>query len=262
MTDLDLMQRAWVNALRDPGNRLAMEAALHGWSGGRRSDEVAFSIHVNNVRAAVLSAMSLTYPRTKALVGDKLFAQAMLSMLREEPPVSGDLGDYGESFPVYLSFFGSSSLVTDIAKCEWLIDYLARTPSQACWTLEEAAAVAPETWPDLTLELSRGARAMAFENDVLQALDPSFDPPNAKLFAHIEGPATPHHALILGDSRSPVHAISMQTYVLASILQRPNRFEEATDRSMELVGNFDPFAALLPLISHGAIATPGGRPNR
>lgn len=144
-------QRAWVAALLRPENGTE---ALSGWAGGVRSPEQGFAVYVNNVRANVLHALAQTFPATQALVGVAAFRRAVLASLREQPPRSGDLGDYGAALPSLVGRFaraGQECLTTELARYEWTLDALPRGFREPAWTLERAAQVPPERWPLLRL---------------------------------------------------------------------------------------------------------------
>lgn len=159
-TSLAESQRAWIGALRQPENAAGCAAAVAGWQGGRRSGEQALAVYVNNARATLIQALSLSYPLSADRAGKALFRRAAVRCLRDHPPRSGDLGEYGGDFPSVLQDCaeeemapGDAAWLGDLARGEWLIDQLPRGETAVAWTRAECAALDPEQWLGLRLTL-------------------------------------------------------------------------------------------------------------
>jgi Putative DNA-binding domain len=261
MIELRALQWGWMNALRQPDDALAVEAALMGWSGGCRRGVEAFAVHVNNIRASVLNAMRQSYPRTWSLVGDAVFSRAMVGMLTRSPPASGDLADYGGEFVDALKEQGASAAALDLARFEWCCDQVRRTPFQAPWSASDAAGVPQQRWPELVLCLRRDVMPVAFDHDVVQ-LASSVSETSADVSAlNLHGDA--HRYILVAGEYDPVaHPVSAQAYALASLLVDAHDFLTATEAAMRQFDDFEPFQALLSLVAIDALAVPAGRAVR
>jgi hypothetical protein len=62
-------------------------------------------IHRNTFASVLTTALRLSYPAVHLLVGAKFFEGAARIFIRDHPPTSACLDDYGEEFPGFLSDF-------------------------------------------------------------------------------------------------------------------------------------------------------------
>jgi len=155
-------QRGWSLALRDP----ATFQVRASWSGGRREQAAGFAVYVNSIRGNLFNALAASFPACLAAAGGMLFRSAILQMLREAPPQSGDLGDYGLAFPEVIAEQAPSAeaqLLRTLGRYEWLLDQLPRTPRCSAWQMEQALAVPGEAWSDLQLRLVRHCQLFTTE---------------------------------------------------------------------------------------------------
>jgi hypothetical protein len=258
MTDLRTLQLGWMNALRQPDDMLAVEAALMDWSGGRRSHIDAFAVHVNTIRASILNAMRQSYSRTSSLVGDAVFSRAMVGMLIRNPPMSGDLADYGSEFVEALAEQGASAAALDLARFEWCCDQVRRAPFQAPWSASDAAKVPQQEWPELALCLRRDVMPAAFDHDVVLLAAGRIE--RSMSASALGFPRDSYrYVLVASDYDTVAHPVSAQAYALASSLVTASRFLTATEAAMRQFDDFEPFQALLSLLAIGALAVPIGR---
>lgn len=149
-TDLRRLQAAWVTALLHPDSATAAEH----WAAGIRTPAAGFAVYVNSVRANTRNALAISYPATRALIGERAFAKAVLACLQTHPPTAGDLAEYGAAFAdaVAATVFGESREVAhELARHEWLLDQLPRCPRTPASTLAEAAQIPAENWQRLRL---------------------------------------------------------------------------------------------------------------
>lgn len=255
MTDLHEMQRVWMNALTDPGQSTSVDAAVYGWCGGRQEVGKAFAMYVNNTRAVVMKAMSTTFPHSKVCAGNAIFARAMVEMIRATPPTTGDLGEYGVRFPEFLLSAGATNDAVDLARYEWWMDRLQRTPQEAAWTVEQAAKTDLSLWPGLVLKLRRDTKPLAFDHDVEAIMASSMD--SSRDDCTQDRLPTKHCYVLVGGDHIPIlHEVSINAYLLATLIENPSDFERATEHALSEAQDFAPFDALLSLISIGAVAMP------
>jgi hypothetical protein len=257
MIELRVSQRAWMSALCRPEDPLAVEATLMGWSGGCRRDVDAFSVHVNNIRAAVLSAMRQSYPRTRLLVGEATFSRAAVGMLRRSPPVSGDLAEYGAEFVEALGRQGASAAALDLATFEWHCDQVRRTPFQPPWCPRDAAKVEQREWPELVLMLRRDCMPVRFDHDIVRLMDDRSEHPAKASTKACAGDGC-RYILVAGEYDTVAHAVSPQAFALASALVTARTFLSATEVAMRQFDDFEPFHALFSLLAIEALAMSAG----
>jgi uncharacterized protein len=159
---LTRLQAVWLDCLRAPDRSESKDTAWYGWQGGTRLPQYGFAIYVNNVRATVMRALEQSFPATYALAGGALFGRAVLRCLRDTPPHSGDLADYGADLPVAIREVGGEAVeqsgaaaaaLSEVARYEWLADQLPRRRAEPAWTLAQAAALPAADWPALRLRL-------------------------------------------------------------------------------------------------------------
>ncbi|NBZ86352.1 HvfC/BufC N-terminal domain-containing protein [Stagnihabitans tardus] len=111
------------------------------------SDPARFAIYRNNVHVGLLAALSARFPVTEAVLGPAFFREAARAFLRQSPPLTPVLADWGEDFPDHLSHLAEvPAYVPDLARLE------------AAWTRAyHAADAAPLTLEGLaSLDLDRG----------------------------------------------------------------------------------------------------------
>lgn len=70
-----------------------------------------FSVYRNNVQSSLLDAMKQSFPVLCELIGDSAFESLTLDYIRQYPPISPCLFEYGEELSAYL------------CDCEALVDY-------------------------------------------------------------------------------------------------------------------------------------------
>ena len=103
----------------DPERQLP--AGLHTWNGsdpGRR-----FAVYRNNVLASLIDALADSFPVVQALVGEPFFRAMALIYVREYPPESPILAEYGDRLPPFIHQFAPAAAVpylADVAQLEWL----------------------------------------------------------------------------------------------------------------------------------------------
>lgn len=105
-------------ALLDPD--LPMPAGLTSWNG---SDVTArFAVYRNNVVVSLLGVLADTFPVVRQLVGDEFFRAMARRFVRDRPPRSAVMLDYGDTFPAWLADFEPAAALpylADVARLEF-----------------------------------------------------------------------------------------------------------------------------------------------
>lgn len=111
-------------------------------------------IYRNTARTVVTEALRLTFPATDRLVGSEFFDMVAARFLREHPPITACLNDYGGDFPAFLAAMPEASglrYLGDVARLEWALSVAATAPDVAALNILDVAAVAPELHDGLRL---------------------------------------------------------------------------------------------------------------
>ena len=110
MASLRELQRSFAAALRDPAVTCAVLPPAN------------LAIYRNNARAAIHSAVELTFPVVRRRVGDDYFRQLAAHYRERAPSRSGDLHWAGRDFAPFLDEYlrdGDYAWLADLARLEW-----------------------------------------------------------------------------------------------------------------------------------------------
>jgi hypothetical protein len=147
-------QGEFVAALLDPEQ--ACPAQLTAWNG---SDPAArFAVYRNNVLSSLVDALTDSFPVVQQLVGEEFFRAMAAVFVRQSPPRTRVLGEYGAELADFILGFGPASslpYLADVARLEWLrvrAYQAADVPSLDPDKLH-AALAAPECLGELHLQL-------------------------------------------------------------------------------------------------------------
>lgn len=243
-------QPSWAAALLDA--RLPMPAGLRTWNGSDPAPR--FAVHRNNVLASLVNALADTFPVVQVLVGPEFFRALALGFVREHPPRSPVLAQYGDAFPAFVAQFEpaqSLPYLADVARLE-----LARV--QSC----HAADAIPLSAADAAAALACGERIGALR---LQ-LHPALRLVEARhaivsLWAAHQGegvlaqvdPFVPESALVVRpDLEVLVLRCDAGTAAFVDAVAHGNALAQAAAHAAACAG-FDLSATLSLLMSHGAL---------
>lgn len=82
-----------------------------------------YQIYEKNILSNLSRALSLTFPNVWKLIGDKAANRAACDYCRQNLPINGFLGEWGESFPDYLTgdpWCKDLPYLQDVAYLDWL----------------------------------------------------------------------------------------------------------------------------------------------
>ncbi len=80
-------------------------------------------IYRESAQLIIIDVLKKTYPVTMRIISEKFFIYAAHEYLLKTPPQTGDMNDYGASFPDFLSKFTPLKphpYIPDLARLEWL----------------------------------------------------------------------------------------------------------------------------------------------
>jgi len=134
---------AFAPALLDPKRTTPpVVTGPNGKAAGRRYD-----VYRNNVTVSLIDVLAAIYPAVQRLTGTDFFRAMARFHVRESPPTSPLLFDYGRGFPGFIARYEHARSIpwlADVARIErtWLDAYHAR--DAAPLAPAQLAAVAPE----------------------------------------------------------------------------------------------------------------------
>jgi hypothetical protein len=141
MPSLLELQRDMARCLLDAGAEAAPWIVADGIAAADR-----LAIHRNTFAGTIAGALRITYPAVEKLVGEAFFDAASRIYLRQTPPHSAYLNDYGESFAEFLADFppaASLAYLPDVAAVEWAVARAANAPDAAPLDLAVLAGIDP-----------------------------------------------------------------------------------------------------------------------
>jgi hypothetical protein len=150
----------------------SQNASLHTLvTEGKLSADVRLGIYRNNTVSNLCNALKADYPVVEKLVGDDFFRHAAKCFIAETPSTSGDINDYGESFPEFLATFPAAAglpYLGDVARLEraWKHSFFAADAEAADWSgLNE---LSPELLGDVRFHLHPAVHLMSSSFPVMQ----------------------------------------------------------------------------------------------
>lgn len=128
-------------------------------------------VYRNNFRVSLTEALVAVYPVIQRLVGVPYFTQAARRYLREHPSPSGDLHDFGESFPDYLATLPelrAHPYMADVARLEWSWHRVFHAPDvHATVTAQQLATLDEARWERAQFVLHPATRLVISHYPVL-----------------------------------------------------------------------------------------------
>ena len=127
-----------------------------------------FDIYRNNVLSSLTSALASTFPVVEKMVGSEYFAALASAFVRETPPTSRVLAEYGGAFPLFIDTFpplADFPYLADVARLEWLRQEAIRSSDGPQPDLP-LASLEIETLMSCKLALAPSARMLASPHPV------------------------------------------------------------------------------------------------
>jgi len=106
--------------------------------------EQRLAIHRNTFVASLTKVLRLTYPAVDRLVGSEFFDGAARAFVRERPPRSAWLDDYGADFPDFLAAFAPAAslpYLADVARLESAVSRALHAADARAVDLARLAAI-------------------------------------------------------------------------------------------------------------------------
>ncbi len=109
--------------------------------------EACLRIYRNHLVTTLSAALESTFPVVCRLVDKRFFAYAAHEYLRQHPPQSRCLAEYGAELADFLSGFEPCKdlpYLADVARFEWALNTAATVPEASPLEIEALAAIPPE----------------------------------------------------------------------------------------------------------------------
>jgi hypothetical protein len=131
-----MIQAQFAEALLD--RKMEVPPDLRSWSSARPVRR--FEVYRNNVASSLAKALAVRFPATEAIVGKPFFAAMAREYVRERPPRSPVLLDYGDGFADFVRGF------TPAAELPYLPDVIRLEDAwMAAYHSADAVPLAPES---------------------------------------------------------------------------------------------------------------------
>jgi hypothetical protein len=244
-------QEDFVAALLDPERDCP--AQLTAWNGS--DPAVRFAVYRNNVLSSLIDALAASFPVVQQLLGEEFFRAMAALYVRQSPPRTRILADYGAGLPAFIEAFAPASslpYLADVARLERLRihAYHAADAAPLAADVLTKALASPDSLASLLLQLhpSLGLLESAFAVVSLWAAHHG-----ALALAEVD-PYQAQCALVLRNGLEvevlgirPGDALFLQT------LQQGRPLGQAAQSALALDGAFDLGTCLAHLLRAGAI---------
>jgi hypothetical protein len=168
---------AFTTPLLNPDQQIP--AQVSGPNG--KSDFRRYAVYRNNVTVSLINALASTFPAVKRITGEEFFRVMARSHVRETPPQSPLLFEYGRDFPGFIEryeYASSMPWLADVARIEraWLDSYHAANKRPL--TYADFASISAERMPEVVLEPHPATRVLRSRFPVVSifAMNRSDDP--------------------------------------------------------------------------------------
>lgn len=244
---------AFVPALLDPMRAAPpVVTGPNGRTAGKRYD-----VYRNNVTVSLIDALAAIYPAVQRITGTDFFRAMARFHVRESPPTSPLLFEYGRGFPDFIAGYEHAQMMpwlADVAQIEraWLDAYHAR--DAAPLAPAQLAAIAPERLADLVFTPHPAAQIVRSEFSAVTIFAANRDSaPVGRIDA-----STPEDALITRPGFDViVRHLPPGGAVFATCLTEGRPLGGAAASALETSSDFDIAANIAGLIEAGAFSAIG-----
>lgn len=143
----------------------------HAIRPGRFPAERHLQVYRNNVMLSLTEALKAVFPVVERLVSAGFFRYAADAFIRQHPPRSGNLHDFGAAFANFLGEFpavNTLAYLPDVARLEWAWHEAFHAAEHAALDLAKLGAIAPQAYDGLRFRLHPSARLIASPYPILR----------------------------------------------------------------------------------------------
>ena len=228
-------QQLFAGALFDAGQTPQVLARCKG-----EQNEHRFALYRGNLSAIWQKTLAAAYPVLHMLVGEEFFDGLAQAYGRAHPSDSGDLNRFGAHFADFLQGFphvADYPYLPDMARLEWTLHRAHYAPSAEPVTPAQLAAVPPEQWETVRLQLHPACHPFASQWAVVP-LWLAHQPEGAVEFP--ADMAQPSCGLVLRPVwKTQLLPLAPASHAALSALAEGRDFDAALDAAFELDDDFD-----------------------
>ena len=140
-------------------------------------------IYADGYRLRIIEALSSAYPILKAWLGDDLFDKTARSYIDQYPSTYRNMRWVGDAMCGHLTkTLPKHPIAAEIAQFEWALGLAFDAEDAPVLSLQDLAAIAPESWGDLRFKFHPAVQLLNLKYNVLlvwQALNIGETPPKA-----------------------------------------------------------------------------------
>lgn len=139
------------------------------------------SIYADSYRLRIIEALATSYPKLHAMLGDDLFDTTVRAYIDQYPSSYRNMRWVGDQMAQHLTnTIPQHPIAAELAAFEWSLGLAFDAEDAPTLTIQDLAAIPPETWGELHFELHPAVQLLSLEWNVIpiwQALDAETAPP-------------------------------------------------------------------------------------
>lgn len=141
------------------------DAALQGWvrAPARASAAQGLAAYRSNAGALAERALGSAFPTIAALIGAESFAALARHFWHEQPPVRGDVGEWGGALPAFIAAstqLAEEPYLADSARLDWAVHAATRAVDVSCAWPPALDALTTTDPALLRMQLAAGANVI------------------------------------------------------------------------------------------------------
>ena len=243
------------NASAEPGATSGPSTHLFGTLKPTLVENI--SLYRNNVRHAHVTALSVIFPATRALVGEDYFDGISNEFTSRFHPQSSILALYGAGLPAFIGHRTELSgfpYIADLARFEWLINDSFHAPDAMSMDVAEAAAFFDAAEDDIALKTLPSLRLLTSDFQI-------DDIHSAALLGNVDAlqnlkPGSRHLLVFRPHGDVKIEKLTPEELVFLSALSAHTSLEITLANVCSKYPDFDPTAALGRLLHLGVFQMP------
>lgn len=221
---------------------------------GRFAPDQHLQIYQNNVFESLTSALKAIYPVIERLVGEGFFRFAADHYIRQHPPRSGNLHDFGMHYAAFLAGFAPAAglpYLPDVARLEWAWHEAFHAEDATPFDARRLAEVPVELQGNLRFVLNPSARFIDSVYPILSIWKANQDQAPEEIIDLTQGGAP--LMVIRRSLRVEIETLTPGCHALLRALEQDAYLEVACDAALAVESNFDLAAALQHGIQGGVL---------
>jgi hypothetical protein len=233
---------------------LHFSAQIHGT--GDLNGEQRLGIYRNNTVANFTDALRITYPVVCRLVGEGFFRYAAAQYIARTPSISGDLQDYGGTFPEFLRTFepaASLPYLADVASLELAQEQVFYAPESDVLDTAALARVPPERYGELRFSLNPAGRLLTSPFPVLRIWEVNQDAYDGEQSVDLQAGGVELLVIRQRNLDVEIQNLTAGEFALLEALQEGDDFATACEKTLQAQPDFDLPAGFRHHVAQGSL---------